>query len=130
MSSNVEYHKYYYELNKDKVFAEIIDMQKLLVENNVDFEVVIVPIFLFGNGNNFSRYPLQKMHLEIRQFLGTHNIQYLDLLDSFKDEYRRGDSFAYDVWHPNSAGHDYIATQLVLDFLKAIPSSLQTSRQH
>ena len=130
LSSNVEYHKYYYGLNKEKVFANIVDMQTLLVANDVDFEVVIVPIFLFGNGNNFSHYPLQKMHLEIRQFLGTHNIQYLDLLNSFKDQYRGGDSFAYDVWHPNSAGHDYIATQLVLDFLKVIPSSLQTLPQH
>jgi lysophospholipase L1-like esterase len=110
---SVEYHSWYFWKNKETVFERIIDMQKLLREKGVAFQVVVVPIFDFGNGNNFSEYPLRTMHLEIDDFLHRSGIEYLDLLDSFAQQHQPASYFALDVWHPNAIGHALIAEQLV-----------------
>jgi lysophospholipase L1-like esterase len=113
--SNVMYHKWYYERNKADVFQTILDMKHWLERHNTEFEVVIVPIFLFVGGSDFAKYPLKEMHAEIANFLFQNNIDYLDLLDRFQKQDKDGRYFALDVWHPNVRGHAFIAQHLFQD---------------
>ena len=109
---NVEYHLWHFRKNKAYVFEKIMEMQRLLKKESMEFEVVVVPIFHFSNNNKFSKYPLIMMHRDIDDFLKRNGIEFLDLIEAFGKQPRSGSYFSADVWHPNANGHEFIAEQL------------------
>lgn len=110
--SKSDYHRYHFQKNKDAVFDEIIRMNRLLKENGIGFQVVIVPVFLMEN-EGFDDYPLSGMHEEIVDCLAGADISVTDLLDMIRAEGRPPGYFANDIWHLNEKGHEMMARMLV-----------------
>ena len=113
--SGPDYHVYYFEKNKEAVYAKILEMNRILDRNRIKFRVVILPVFP-QDARSYDDYPLFEIHEEIRNFLAKSHIRFLDLLPSFYKQGKAPRNFAYDIWHPNSQGHRLIAQQL-LSFL-------------
>ena len=115
----IDFHLWHYEKNKQLVFGKIVEMKELLLEQNINFQIVLLPVFRFENSNNnFIAYPLSKMHIEIRRFMTKEHIDLVDLLEAFRDQEKPPNYFASDVWHPNNKGHDFISKQLIKPLLK------------
>ena len=110
----IDFHIWNFEKNKREVFKKIIEMKKLLHTRDIDFQIVLLPIFQFENSDkDFTAYPLSEMHFAIRQFLTNEQIEFIDLLESFRNQEKSPNYFAHDIWHPNEDGHDFIAKRLV-----------------
>ncbi|MCI0602210.1 SGNH/GDSL hydrolase family protein [bacterium] len=107
-----EYYEYSYGRNKDAVFRAIKEMSTLLQKKNIDFMIVLLPVFKMTE-KDFNNYPHWKLHQAVGKFLSKEHIKGIDLLQSFKDEKRQPRFFAYDVWHLNATGHDYVAKKLL-----------------
>jgi lysophospholipase L1-like esterase len=107
-----EYYDYSFRKNKDAVFQAVKEMSSLLREKNIDFIVVVLPVFKMKE-ENFVNYPHWKLHQAIGKFLSKENIKNIDLLQSFKAENQPPNFFGFDVWHLNPTGHDYVARKLV-----------------
>jgi lysophospholipase L1-like esterase len=113
----IDFHIWHFRKNKQVIFDKIVEMKELLRAQNIDFQIALIPVFGFNNSDKtFSAYPLYEIHFAIRQFLMTEQIDFIDLLDSFTGHEKPPDYFAYDIWHPNEKGHDFIAQKL-LQFL-------------
>jgi lysophospholipase L1-like esterase len=109
---DIDFHDWHFARNRNAVFTSILEMQQLLTEQNIGFQVLILPIFDFsGADKGFVTYPLHGIHAEVGEFLRQNNIAYLDLLEPFQEQQEPPHNFAYDIWHPNPAGHDLIARQ-------------------
>lgn len=112
--SGTDYHLWHYNKNKQVFFDKIVEMQNILSSKNTDFQIVIMPIFKFdGAKNSFASYPLDSMHNAIGDFLERNNLSYIDLLDDFMGQSKSPWFYASgSLWHPNIAGHDFIARTL------------------
>lgn len=104
-----EFHQYFFRKNKQVVFQNILDMNRLLDEKGISFQVVIVPVF----PATFDNYPLQGMVKEIAMFLKENGIQVFDLHEAFYESGESPGFYASDIWHPNVKGHRFIARQLL-----------------
>lgn len=103
-----DFHDYFFKKNKDEVYETILRMRTMVEEEGMEFQVVLLPIF----SGTFQTYPIENMHHEIGIFLSENDIEYLDLLNAFKDSGEMPWYFASGVWHPNPIGHQFIAQQL------------------
>jgi lysophospholipase L1-like esterase len=125
LTRNSDYHMWHFENKKAEVFSFTRDMHRFLQQRGIEFQVILMPIFYFGHGNTFSKYPLSGMHRDIDNFFERNGIAYLDLLNAFSKQSKRGKEFAFDVWHPNAVGHAFIADQLFQDLLNhATPTAI------
>ena len=114
-----DFHVWHFTKNKQEVFDSIFGMKQFLDEKNIDFQIVVVPVFRFQESDkNFNAYPLSELHLAIRQFATNQHIDFIDLLESFSNQEKPPEYFSNDIWHPNDAGHDFIAKQLLPFTLK------------
>lgn len=103
-----DFHEYFFRKNKAAVFESILELQTLLAEQNVDFRVLVLPVF----PASFAEYPLEAMHQEIDAFLLENNIEYLDLLPAFQASGQSPGYYAPGIWHPNPIGHQFIAQNI------------------
>ena len=97
-------------------------MRNLLRQQKTSFQVVIVPVFPDKEMrySRFLNYPLSDMHREIVHFLVQNEIKVFDLLDSFKDQNKKANHYAFDVWHPNAEGHRVMAHALLQPVLSEV----------
>jgi lysophospholipase L1-like esterase len=109
--SNKEYHRYYFERNRQAAFPYIYKMRELLERDGIGFQTVILPVFL-QTDDGFKDYPLKDVHDEIGKTLGEYRIEVVDLLENFVKQSESPKFYSYDIWHPNAAGHLFIAQQL------------------
>jgi lysophospholipase L1-like esterase len=110
----IDFHLWHFKKNRQKVFDTIVAMKRLLHAQNVDFHVALLPVFEFrGSDQSFADYPLSEMHSAIGQMLKEKQINFIDLLECFRNQVKTPNYFAYDIWHPNEEGHDFIAKQLL-----------------
>lgn len=107
-----DYYFFHYKMNKRRVFTKILEMRNILKLQQIDFLVVIMPIFDFDE-EGIGHYPYTKLHHEIKDILEKKKIRVFDLLEVFKEKMRSPQDFAYDVWHPNEKGHRLIAQALL-----------------
>ncbi|MFP4083228.1 MAG: SGNH/GDSL hydrolase family protein [Candidatus Aminicenantes bacterium] len=112
-----DYYFFHYHRNKMKAFTKILEMRNMLNPPQIDFLVVIMPIFDFGEG--FANYPYTKIHAEIKNFLSKREVRVFDLLEVFEEKIENPCDYAYDVWHPNPKGHRLMARALLEPVLKA-----------
>ena len=112
-----DFHLWNFENNKLNVFRKVVEMKQLLQAHNIGFQVVVLPVFKFKHSDRgFAAYPLSEMHLAIGQFLTREHIEFIDLLESFRNQEKPPGYFSSDIWHPNEEGHDFIAKQ-ILEFV-------------
>ena len=117
--ANTDWHLWKFEKNKREVFDKIVEMKHLLHAHDIDFQVVVIPVFKFkGSDKNFTAYPLWEMHFAIGKFLAKNQIDFMDLLESFRNQDKPPEYFGYDSWHPTEEGHDIIAKELLQFVLK------------
>lgn len=107
------YHRYHFDKRKDEVFQNILNVREILQQQDIGFELVILPIF----PASFKNYPIRAIHAEIRAFLSANQIRHLDLLPIFAQSEKPPQHFAADVWHPNAEGHHFIAQCLLRSVL-------------
>ncbi len=108
-----DYHIRHYKKNKQLFFDKIVEMKRLLLTQNIDFQIVAVPVFEWVDSNSFATYPLSEMHIEIGRLMTKEHIDFVDLLEAFRNQEKPPKYFGLDVWHPNNEGHDFIAKQLL-----------------
>lgn len=108
----MDYHMCHFNKNKDIVFQKILEMRDVLKQKSIGYQVVIMPVFEKSK-KDFKDYVLMPMHNEIRGFLADNKIEYIDLLDSFKEQSEPYQYYVYDVWHLNASGHQFVAQQLL-----------------
>ncbi|NQZ95008.1 MAG: SGNH/GDSL hydrolase family protein [Myxococcales bacterium] len=114
--SNVEYHRYHYERNREEVFRHVVAMRDLLTARHAGFTVVLVPVFAWSE-KKFDDYPLAAMHGEITGFLGGEDVAAIDLLAAFAAADPPPRAFFQDAWHPSPRGHHFIAERLLAPVL-------------
>ena len=112
-----DYHFCHFEKNKHKVFQKIAAMRDELKKRSIDFDVVVVPVFE-DSKENFNDYSFTQIHHEIRDFFVENKIEFIDLLDSFKEQAEAPRHYALDVWHLNTAGHQFVAQRLVTSLFR------------
>jgi hypothetical protein len=110
--SQKEYHRYYFEKNKQTAFHYVSKMHELLKNDGIRFQIVILPVFE-ETDDGFKDHPLKDLHHTIDKILAEHNIEVVDLLESFAKEGKSPKFYAYDIWHPNEEGHWFIAQKLL-----------------
>lgn len=109
-----DFHQWRFNQNKQRVFDKITEMKHLLIEQDIEFQILVLPIFRFeGSEENFKNYPLNNMHREINKFLLQEHITFVDLLEHFENQSKSPAFFSNDIWHPNEEGHEVIAKVLV-----------------
>ena len=117
----IDFHLWHYEKNKKQVFEKIVEIKRILLAQSFDFQIILLPVFnIEDSKNSFISYPLSEVHLKIGQFFKKNHIEFVDLLEAFRNQEKPPKYFAYDVWHPNKEGHDFIAKQLLEPLLKGI----------
>ncbi len=110
----IDFHQWYFIQNKQRVFDRITEMKHLISEQDIEFQILVLPVFRFeGSEENYKNYPFDNMHREIDEFLLKEHIAFVDLLEHFKNQGKPPASFSTDIWHPNEEGHDIIAKVLV-----------------
>lgn len=109
-----EYHQFIFMRNKNRVFDEIISIKSIADNNEIDFKLVILPVF-YQEDDNFSQYKLEQMHREIDRFLDSKQINYTDLLEDFRSSGKKPAFYSHDIWHPNDRGHKLIAKALIAE---------------
>lgn len=109
--SDEEYHEFYFRMNHQRVYDEIRNMKTLLDSRDIDFQIVILPIFP-PEQPDFKDYPEKDIHSRIDTELDKQKIVHLDLLDAFRASGRSPGYFSRDVWHPNKTGNLFIAKQI------------------
>lgn len=107
-----DFHQYHFDKNKSVVFQSILDMRETLQQEDISFQVVILPIFP-DPPVTLENYPVVDIHTEIGAFLQRNGIQYLDLREAFTESGELPRYYASDTWHPNVKGHKFIAKQLL-----------------
>ena len=107
-----DFHQYHFEKNKKVVFQSILEMRETLKQEDISFQVVILPIFP-DPPVTLENYPIVDMHKEIGDFLHQNGIAFLDLREAFTESGELPRYYASDTWHPNVNGHKFIAEQLL-----------------
>jgi hypothetical protein len=128
-----DFHRYYFNKNREVAFQAILDMNSLLRQSGIGFHVVVLPVFP-DTAPNFTNYPLRDIHQAIGIFLSKNGIQHTDLLPTFAARPDPPAFYARDIWHPNAAGHLLIAHQILDALLPRAPeledSSLDRGKQY
>ena len=100
-------------LRAQKAFLLLRDVCR---KNNIALQVVLLPEL-----HEVERYPFQREHQLISDFLKLNQIESLDLAPYFSKEHRPMDLWvARDDAHPNKKGHQLIA-QYAFDFISDAP---------
>ena len=107
--TRADFHRYHFEKNKQIVFDSIKGMKDIAGRK---LEIVVLPVFP-GYLNNYQGYAYFDIHDEINAFIESQHIRHIDLLDVFSKRSEPVRHWAFDVWHPNPAGHQLIADTLV-----------------
>ena len=118
-----DFHQYAYKKNRNSVFQSIIDMKNLVEQANITFRVVVLPVFP-ESPLTFDDYPVHNIHEALDSFFRQNGIQFVDLLDAFRESGQLPQYYASDAWHPNIEGHAFIAQQL----LSSLPVSGETQQ--
>jgi lysophospholipase L1-like esterase len=108
---NIEFHSWHFQKNREEVFQKILDMDKLLKQRGIDFQVALMPVFDHSQ-KDFNTYRLNGIHMEVLKLLKRNDMRAIDLLDLFRFRGVSPRSMGLDVWHPNEDGHDLIAKGL------------------
>lgn len=116
---NYNYHQYHYNKNKKTVLKTIENMHELLSNRNIQFCLVIVPIFDLQQ-TSFDNYSLENIHLDLLKELKELKIDTIDLLSIFKQSKEPQKALALDIWHPSPEGHRLIASSLAKDLGRRI----------
>lgn len=134
--SGLPFHHWHFKKNKSAVYDEIRSMKSLLSKKGIDFQVVILPVFLFEHKGeffegpeHFTNYNTEDIHADIAGFLKSENISYFDLLSAFRETGRGPSYFAQDVWHPNREGMDFIAKALLKPVLEDVKGESNVTNQ-
>lgn len=109
--TDTELHRWWFHMGEAPVFSAIDEMRRWLATRHVQFDVAVVPIFLFSE-STFESYPLADVHAEIRLKCEKMGIRAIDLLEAFRQRGAAPRETALDIWHPNAKGHMVIAEQL------------------
>jgi lysophospholipase L1-like esterase len=109
--TDIPYDLFYYRKNKKLIFRTILEMSTMVRRENMDFEVLIVPVF-FRRSADFREYPLRQIHKEVDCFLRSQGIRFYDLLETFEAQPQGPRYWSLDPYHPNPAGHALIAERL------------------
>lgn len=112
-----EYHRYYFDRNKQTAFLYIAKLQELLQREGIRFQIALLPVFE-KTGDGFKNYPLKDLHREIGRFLAEHKLATVDLIENFATKDNPPRFYAHDIWHPNEEGHRFIAQQLLRPVLQ------------
>ncbi len=107
----MDYHFCHFKKNKIAVFNKILEMRDLLKQNSINYQVVILPVFEMTK-IDFKDYSFMQIHAEIRDFFVDNKIEFIDLIDMFKEQNEAPRHYARDVWHLNPEGHQFVARQL------------------
>lgn len=110
--SQKEYHRYYFDKNKEIAFHYISKMRDLLEREKIKFQIVVLPIFERAE-KGFENYPMKDLHRQITGTLTDRNIDAVDLMHDFIKQGKAPAYYAYDIWHPNDEGHRFIAQRLL-----------------
>ena len=105
-----DFHQFYFDKHHRKVFEEIRTMARRVEGSGSRFLVAVLPVFYESWGSDF---PLRGVYEEIGTFLAEESIPALDLLSELSAGTENPAALAADLWHPNAAGHQRIAEELV-----------------
>jgi lysophospholipase L1-like esterase len=114
--TGIDFHRHHFRRNKDEVFASISSMRDSVLQSGARFVVAIVPIFP-RNEQDWRRYHLRDLHLEIGRVLDAAGVPVVDLLANFEAQKQPVSELSRDAWHPNIAGHRIIAEGLANSIL-------------
>jgi hypothetical protein len=114
--AGIDFHRHHFRRNKDEVFASIVSMRDGVVQAGASFVVAIVPFFPKVE-EDWRRYHLRDLHVEIDRVLDAAGVPVVDLLASFQAQEQSVSELSRDVWHPNVAGHRIIAEGLANSIL-------------
>jgi lysophospholipase L1-like esterase len=121
-----EYHRYYFERNKQTAFPYLSKMQELLEREGILFQIVLLPVFE-QTDDGFRNYPLKDLHQQIANILTEYKIEVVDLSENFAKQDKGPKFYAYDIWHPNEEGHRFIAQQLLNPVLRSVIEKASTA---
>ncbi|MCI0590775.1 MAG: SGNH/GDSL hydrolase family protein [Gammaproteobacteria bacterium] len=110
-----EYHRYYYEKDRELVFDYMLRMKRFLDNKGIAFQVVLLPVF-FVKEASFDNYPLTDIHTDISSYLMDNGIEVHDLLNVFRQQSEGPRYFGDDAWHPSKTGHELIAEEMARRF--------------
>jgi lysophospholipase L1-like esterase len=116
--SQKDYHRYYFERNKQTAFLYFLKMHDLLKREGIRFQIALLPIFE-KTDDGFKNYPLKDLHRQIGNFLAEHKVEAVDLIENFATQDKAPGFYAHDIWHPNEAGHRFIAQHLLRPVLQS-----------
>jgi lysophospholipase L1-like esterase len=120
--SDAQYHLYHFDRTKRRVFEEVDAMRAESEAGGARFVVVVLPTFEHST-TSFRAYPYEAMNAEIVRELAGRDVHVLDLLARLVETDRAPTGVSLDVWHPNRAGHAFIARQ-IYDWMALPPTSL------
>ena len=109
---SADYHVFYFEENKQRVFQKLLEMRDILREGQIGFFVAILPVFSAPEEGVLG-YKYAAIHAEIGEFLRKNGIPGLDLLEAFSEKLKTPADIAYDVWHLSEQGHRLVALALL-----------------
>ena len=110
-----DYYRYFFDLNKEIVFAEIERMRRDAERIGAEFHVAIMPVFDF-EGTSFETYEPMAIHRGIVEKLEAEGIEVLDLVPEFARTGLDPKDLAQDNWHLNAQGHAVVGDALVRYF--------------
>ncbi len=112
-SFNVDYHRYYFEKNRQAVYDYVRRMQEFSDDNGIRFRVAVLPVFHLEQ-ENFENYQLQDVHSNISAQLTSEGVETIDLLPAFRADGRSPQELSnQSAWHPSAAGHELIANSVL-----------------
>ncbi|MEM6792478.1 MAG: SGNH/GDSL hydrolase family protein [Acidobacteriota bacterium] len=107
----VDFHTHSFRKNRQRVFDEIAEMQRLSDGADANFLLVVLPIFPV-DVNSFAAYSHLEIHDALRDFAGRAGLETLDALTTFRNAGGPPRAYANDIWHPNPEGHRVIGEAL------------------
>ncbi len=116
--STQDYYRYYFEKNHQIGFHYLAKIDELLKRAGIRFQIVLVPVFE-ESGEGFRNYRLKDLHRQIGKILSDDKIEVIDLIENFAQQEKAAKFYGYDIWHPNEAGHRFIAQQLLGPVLRS-----------
>ena len=96
-------------------------LEEISARTGVPVVLLIHP--LLKQNRNFSSYPFQHLHDDLRQIASMAGLQVIDLVESVQGESPEslsvsGSGEPFDPWHPNEKGHRLFAEYLLRELPK------------
>ena len=104
-----DFHAFYFNKNRRRVFDEILTMERLAQGAGAELLVAVLPVFYESWAEDF---PLHGVNREILAFLEEGSIPGLDVLAGLSAAPETPGEMSVDLWHPNAVGHRRIAELL------------------